>query len=439
MYRLKFAFFLLPLFHTPALGQHTDTLTLHHAFELAAAGNKEIASARTARLIAREGVNEELEQRLPEVDLHAAYSRITNITEFRNGLGNTVVTQTIPDIADLTGRASFPLYEGSKIKYDIANAQRRNEIATLEVQKATNDIDIRVAATFLGIFKLTEVQQLITEHIKEEEDRLKEVKALRAHGTVTENEVLRANLQLADMQLALLTSRRSIAIAQHNLKTLLQLPETDSLVTDTTGLPALNTEAGYETYLQAAMEKEEMRIAVKQETIKETDRKRIQGSRYPSINAFAAYGFNYPNYLFFPPNPYWYTLGRIGIESSLSLTDLYKSKTRLNIAARQIDAQQLHTAILADKIRDAVYDHYMQYKEAEDKLPVAVQAEQLATENYRIVKLKYMNQLALSTEMVDADNALLQARYNKIAVRMDACLKYYELLYAAGIINPTQP
>ena len=440
MYRLKISPFLFSfLFSFTAVGQHIDTLTLHRAFEIAAANNREIATARTGKEIAAATVNEEREQRLPEIGFHASYSRITNITEFRDGIENTFVTETIPDVAELSGYVSMPLYNGGQIKYDIERGQRENEIAALGVSKAGRDVNVRLAATFLGIFKLMFVQQLLHEHIKEEESRLKEVQALRAHGVVTQNEVLRANLQLSDIELSLLTTTRSIAIAQHKLKTLLQLPDTDSLVTDTTNLPPIDTQTEYETYLAAAMRKEEMAITEKHEEIKQIDLKKVKGSFYPRVSIFASYGFNYPDYLFFPPNPYWYTLGIIGVESSFSLTNLYKSRTKLMIANKQLELQKQRTGLLADKIKDEVFEKYMQYKEATDKLPVAVKAEQLATENYRIVKLKYMNQLALSTEMVDADNALLQARYNKISLRIDACLRYYELLHSAGMLSTTQP
>ena len=43
--------------------------------------------------------------------------------------------------------------------------------------------------------------------------------------------------------------------------------------------------------------------------------------------------------------------------------------------------------------------------------------------------------MVLITEMVDADNALLQAKYTKIATRIDAAMKHYELLHTAGLLN----
>ncbi|MOA42200.1 hypothetical protein D3C78_1642300 [compost metagenome] len=58
-----------------------------------------------------------------------------------------------------------------------------------------------------------------------------------------------------------------------------------------------------------------------------------------------------------------------------------------------------------------------------------------ANENYRIVRMKYLNQLALITDMIDADNSLLEAKFTDVSAKVDAQLKYYQLQHAAGILN----
>ena len=94
----------------------------------------------------------------------------------------------------------------------------------------------------------------------------------------------------------------------------------------------------------------------------------------------------------------------------------------------------MQTEIVKDEIQDKLFKDHTQYQEILEKFVVVDKALDLANENYRIVKLKYLNQLVLITEMVDADNALLQAKYNKISTRLDAILKHYELLHTAGIM-----
>ena len=413
--------------------QAQQVLTLSQALNLAAEHNKTVQKSRVQQHIAEEEKKEKEEMRIPEVNFHASYARITDLTEYKSGLSGKMVTATIPEMADVTSSASMPIYAGGQIKYSIRKARQEQEISRLNVQKTANDVQIEVAATFLGVFKLMELQKLILENIKEEEDRLKEVKAFKAHGTVTGNEVLRAELQLSDMQLRLLSNQRNIAIGLHDLQTLLELPEEGKLSLDTNGLLGNQlTLYSYQDYLASGFQKEEMGIAKQQEAIRLTEQRLAKSNYYPKLNLFGSYGYNYPNYMFFPPKDNGYTLGKIGIEANFSLSNLYKNKTKMKLAAQRMEEQKVNTDILSNQIRDEVFKQYTRYQEIMDQLPVTEKAKRQATENYRIIKLKYLNQLALVTDMLDADNALLQAKYNVVSTRIDALMKHYELRYAAG-------
>lgn len=417
----------------PVQAQQQQVLSLPQALIMAAEHNKVVHKSRVQRQIAKEEIREKEDMRLPDVNFHASYARITDLTEYKHGLTDKMVTATIPEQADLTSSARIPIYNGGQIKYSIRKARQEHEISALNVQKTVNDIQIEVVATYLGVFKLMELQKLILENIKEEEDRLKEVRAFKAHGTVTGNEVLRAELQLSDMQLRLLSNKRNIAIGLHDLQTLLELPEEQVLKLDTNSL--INntlTVMPYPDYLQSGFQKEEMRIAGKQEEISETVHRLAKSNYYPKLSLFSSYGYNYPNYMFFPPHDNGYTLGKIGIEANFSLSNLYKNKSKMKLADKRIEEEKTNTEILKNQISDEVFKQYTRYQEIMDQLPVTEKAKRQATENYRIIKLKYLNQLALVTDMLDADNALLQAKYNVVSTRIDALMKHYELRYVAG-------
>lgn len=412
-----------------------NRLSLQQALALSVTANKTIEKARIETDIAEEDVREKQELKLPEIDFHSAYAQITNLTEFRHGLGDKVITHTIPVIADVTTATKMPLYSGGRIKHTILRAEQAQEVAGMNLEKTINDVQIDVIGIFLRIYKMMELQKLILENINEEQDRLKEVKAFKAHGTVTKNEVLRAELQLSDMQLTLMTNKRNIAIGAHDLQTILQLDENEALEIDTTGLLAtpLNV-LSQEAYAQASLKKEEIRMSQQEEAIRQTERKIVKGNYYPTINLFAAYAFNYPNYMFFPPDPYLYTLGRVGIEATFNISSLYKNKTRMHLADKRIQQQQVQTEIVKNAVSDDVFRKYIQLEDIRDKIAVTEKASSQASENYRIVRVKYLNQLALITEMIDADNALLQARFNAVSARIDAVMKLYELNHASGLL-----
>lgn len=417
----------------PVKAQQQQVLSLPQALILAAEHNKMVHKSRVQQEIAEEESREKEEMRLPDVDFHASYARITDLTEYKHGLSGKMVTSTILESADVTSSARMPIYNGGQIKYSIRKARQEQEISVLKVQKTVNDIQIEVVATYLGVFKLMELQKLILENIKEEEDRLKEVRAFKAHGTVTGNEVLRAELQLSDMQLRLLSNKKNIAIGLHDLKTLLEITEEKSLTLDTNSL--INntiTLEPYPYYLQSGFQKEEMGIAKKQEAISQTEQRLAKSNYYPKLSLFGSYGYNYPNYVFFPPNNNGYTMGKVGIEVNFSLSNLYKNRSKMKLAEKRIEEEKTNTEILKNQINDAVFKQYTRYQEIMDQLPVTEKAKRQATENYRIIKLKYLNQLALVTDILDADNALLQAKYNVVSTRIDALMKHYELRYAAG-------
>ena len=430
--------FLIALAFNGLQAQEVHSVSLQEAMKLAKENNKKVLRSQLDITLSEQNIKERKELRLPDVELNGMYSRITNITEFKgNGfLNGKEVTKAIPEIYEVNSTFKMPIYVGNKINNAIKIANDESEIAKIKSEKTENDIELQVVANYLAIYKMMELQKIFEENIKEEKSRLKEVQSMQKHGTVTKNEVIRAELQLSDRELNALTNSKNIKIALHDLKTLIQIPENEEIAIDTTSnLDEMNGLDPYDFYLNKAMQNEEMRIASQELKISKTELQLVKGNYLPSVNFFGNYGFYYPNYKFFPPNPYLYTLGQVGIEARFDLSALYKNKTKVAQANTKIEWQKMQTEIVKDEIQDKLFKDHTQYQEILEKFVVVDKALDLAEENYRIVKLKYLNQLVLITEMVDADNALLQAKYNKISTRLDAILKHYELLHTAGMLS----
>lgn len=423
------------LFALSTSGQTSKVLSLQAAIDLGLAQNKDIAERKVQTHISGEIIKQQQQKKLPEVDFHASYARITDLTSFERGIKKRSTIETIPEWADATLSASMPLYRGGEIKYEVEKAKSLHAIEEYEVEKTENKIRMQVVSSFLGIYKLMELQKLIKDNMVEEEDRLREVKQLRKHGTVTTNEVLRAQLQLSDMELQLLSNQHQIGAELHYLKLLLETPKDEKIAIDTAGLlkQALLLDSR-DTYQSVAMDREVIRLAKRKEDISLTEVSLIKTNYLPKISLFGSYAANFPNYLIFPPLAHTYTYGKIGIEATWSISGLLKNKSKLRQAKLQTEAEKLATENLSNEIADQVYRRYSEYLDILDRIPVTERAQYQAAENYRIVKVKYLHQLALITDMIDADNALLKARFNQVATRIDALMKHYELRYAAGLL-----
>jgi outer membrane protein len=55
-----------------------------------------------------------------------------------------------------------------------------------------------------------------------------------------------------------------------------------------------------------------------------------------------------------------------------------------------------------------------------------------AQTNYKIVNTKYLNQLSLLTDLLDADNLYQESRFNLVKAQTDALAIYYHILYTTG-------
>lgn len=432
-----FTFSIIHLLTFSAKSQEIKSYTLQQALKIACENNKQIKKNKLVAERSKEFITEAKEFRLPDMDFHTSYSRITNLTEFESlGLKKHSFTQTIPEMYDITSSIKLPIYEGNKINNLVKKAQQENELDEIYLKKTIHNIQMQVVIQFLKIYELQEVQKVIKERITEEKERLKEIKTLYKNGVLTKNEILRGELQLADRELALLTNEKELKIAKNDFKVLVQLDEKFDFHIDTSNINELITKkSDYTTLLEKTLRNEEIEFVEKEIELTKTQFKLAKANYYPKINLFGSYSFKYPNYMFFPPSPYLYSLGQIGIELRYNLSELYKNSTKMEIAKQSTSIQEANLKIVTDEMKSQIFNAYTQYEEVIDKILVVKKAVVLAEENYRIVRVKYSNQLVLMTEMIDADNALLQTKFNEIALQINAIYKYYQLLHIAGIIG----
>jgi outer membrane protein TolC len=112
-----------------------------------------------------------------------------------------------------------------------------------------------------------------------------------------------------------------------------------------------------------------------------------------------------------------------------------KNKTKVQqaeIKVKQIESSQ---EILNDNIRLQVNQAYQTYLVSVKKIEVYEKSVLQAAENYRITKNKYDNTLATTTELLEADVALLQAKLSVTNAKADSFLAYNRLLNAAGLLT----
>ncbi|MCL8538250.1 TolC family protein [Chryseobacterium gallinarum] len=410
-------------------------LGLQQAIEIGLKNNKNI---RISHLKQEMSVTKEKDlamERLPDIEFHTSYNQVTNLFQYQDGVFNTPAKyDVINGMYDFTLSASIPVYMGGKIKNTEKKAAIDTEISALKTHRDERQLTMEIITAFLQIHHLKEQQNLINDKMKEDSVNIKQVKVLKANGVVTINEVLRTSLQLSNHKMSWTELDNDIQIAEHKLKTILSLPEkqeihvnTEDLISDKAAIPYIDE------LIETALNKNEsVEISHKNLSLKELDQKITKANYLPKVTAGGEYFLKYPNMMFFPPEPYAYRLGMVGVNLTYPIENLYKNKYKMQEARENIDLARLQVEENEEKIRHSVYEAYKRFEETDQKVKIAEEAIDQAKENYRIVKTKYANKLSLITELIDADNAYLEAESNLISVKINRQLKYYQLQYTIG-------
>jgi len=410
-------------------------LGLQQAVEIGLKNNKSIQISHLKQEMSVTKEKDLKMEKLPDIEFHTSYTQVTNLFQHQNGVFNKATKyDAINGMYDFTLSASIPVYMGGKIKNTEKKAAIDTEISALRTHLDERQLKMEIITAFLQIHHLKEQQSLINDKMKEDSVNIKQVKALKANGVVTVNEVLRTSLQLSNHKMSWTELDNDIQIAEHKLKTILSLPENQEMHVNTEDLISDNAAIPYVDELtETALNKNEsVEITHKNLSLKELDQKIIKANYLPKITAGGEYFLKYPNMMFFPPEPYAYRLGMVGVNLTYPIENLYKNKYKMQEGKENIDLAKLQIEENEEKIRHNVYEAYKKFEETDQKVKIAEEAINQAKENYRIVRTKYANKLSLITELIDADNTYLEAESNLISVKINRQLKYYQLQYTIG-------
>ncbi|MCW1961861.1 TolC family protein [Chryseobacterium viscerum] len=410
-------------------------LGLQQAVEIGLKNNKNIQISHLKQEMSATKEKDLKMEKLPDIEFHTSYTQVTNLYQHQNGVFNKATEyDAINGMYDFTLSASIPVYMGGKIKNTEKKAAIDTEISALKTHLDERQLKMAIITAFLQIHHLKEQQSLINDKMKEDSINIKQVKSLKANGVVTVNEVLRTSLQLSNHKMSWTELDNDIQIAEHKLKTILSLPENQEMHVNTEDLISENAAIPYVDELtEIALNKNEsVEITHKNLSLKELDQKITKANYLPKITAGGEYFLKYPNMMFFPPEPYAYRLGMVGVNLTYPIENLYKNKYRMQEARENIDLAKLQIEENEENVRHNVYEAYKKFEETDQKVKIAEEAINQAKENYRIVRTKYANKLSLITELIDADNTYLEAESNLISVKINRQLKYYQLQYTIG-------
>ncbi|MCW3110312.1 MAG: TolC family protein [Segetibacter sp.] len=428
------------------LAQQGRAITLKEAIDLSIKNSKQLKGSEAKIEEATAALREAVERRLPEAGVTASHIRLnspnidvkvkSNNTSGGTGSGGTQQENGKPSSATYgLLNASLPLYSGLRIRYGIESSKYLEEAARLDADNDREAVVLNTINAFDNLYKSRAAVDLVNESLEGARQRVKDFSNLEKNGILPRNDLLKAQLQQSNTELSLLDAENNWRLANINMNLMLGLPDTTVLSVNETDLQSAAVQLKtVEEYVQlSSQNRKDVAALGYRKKAASTGVKAAKGGMYPSIALTGGYvAADIPN-IFTVTNAV-----NIGVGVQYSLSSLWKNSQVDQAKARekQVAASE---EMLYDNIRLQVNQAYQNYLLAQKKIEVYQTAIAQAEENYKIVRNKFQNQLANTTDLLDADVAQLQAKLNAAFAKADASVAYNTLLQTAGLLlNQTE-
>lgn len=410
-------------------------LTLDEAVQLGLQNSKQLKRSQYKIDEALARLDQAKDLRLPSAKVSFQYLHALMLSRMVSIPGLTKQPVKLPfDFPAYVGTLSVsePIFNGNQFKYARQSADLMVQMSRLDADKDKDDITYLVINSYLNYDKILENQLIVAQNMQDVQSKLEEITKYESQGLATQNDVLRFQLQKSQMQLTEIELENNRKIANYNMDIILGLPDTTEII-----LPPLNYRINeqpvFADLLQVAeANRRELQDLSYQTRLSDISVKKIHDQRLPTVAASAGMYYINPTGQVIPTNNNLLAPITLGIGASWDIGSLYTNKNKEKEATLQRRELNIARDQTLDDIHQDVHRQYMLYQQALEKIKVLQVAVVQAEENERITESKYRNNLVNTTDRIDAQTTLYQARVNLELAKSDATISYYDILKSTG-------
>ena len=415
-----------------AWSQTGRQLTIGQMFELIEQNNRTLRERQAAEQAAEMGVEAARSQRLPDIGASLSASYIGNALltdrDFKNAHG-----LSSPHFGNnFALEAQQVVYAGGAITAGIRQAELGHQQAQLSTQLSRQGRRFVALGQYLELQKLGHREQVIESNIDLTQKLIDDIKAKQEQGVALRNDVTRYELQMQTLRLNLTKLRNSRQVINHRLCNTLGLQTDETLVPTEDVTQKQFARDGEGLWQQAAQGSPVLQMADVNTQLARQQEKLVRSEMLPKVALVANNTFNGPITFELPPLDNNLNIWYVGVGVQYSISSLFKSNKKLRQARLATTQAEQARLVEAENVNNQMQQAYTDYLQSYVELETQQKDVELARQNYQVINDRYLNQLALITDMLDASNMKLDAELSEVDAQINIAYAYYKLLYIAG-------
>lgn len=411
------------------------TITIEELFELCDNSSKSVKISRLGAKMAAEGVKAARSAMLPEVESSLSVSFLgdgcvtdRDFTNFTNAdmphFGNNFAI-----------KASQVIYAGGAISAGIKQAEIDKKIAEKGVELQKQNIRFLMLGNYLELCKLSNRAVIFKKNIEQTELLVSLIKAKHNAGTALRNDITRYELRLEQLQLGLRETENNMRKINYHIVQALGLPD-ETIIAPDSAITNYRLQVLSRDQWQSEAESNSPILHIAQLKISKQQQKEhsVKAERLPQVALVAANHLDGPITIEVPTIDknfnYWY----VGVGLKYNISALWKANKKSRIERIGTICAKESAELAREETGIAINSAFIALENAYEQLHTQEKSVELARENYNVVNNRYLNDLALVTDMIDASNALIETQLQLVNARINVIYSTYNLQRVAGTL-----
>ena len=407
--------------------------TLPRALEYARVHNPDARLARHRIAAAEAGLEEANAAFWPRLQFQSSYTRTDNpMMVFGSILNQRAYPyppstplnfNDVPDVDDLNTRGivTMPLYAGGRNKAGRESAKANAQAAKQDHDAVQNALAFEIARSFYTVVKTRQFIRAAEAAVNSYQTNVAIAGKRLAGGALLKTDLLDLQVRLAQAREDLVRAQNAAALSLRALRTLLAIEEPEFEISEIAPPTTAPDSADFSRRPELAAARQRERAA-------EEQARAAKAGYLPRLNAFGSLDYDYG----------WKFENGGGSYSAGALLqwDIWDGKlTRAKVLEAQANLEAAREE--ERKVRLAlgleVEQARLELNAANQRLAVTEQAVSQAGESATLTRARFEQGAALSTQLMDAETALVAARVHRAEAEADQRIALGALRKAVGL------
>jgi len=411
-------------------------LTLADAISQGLAASHRLAEASAREDATRAAADGRVAAMRPLVSLLAGYTRTNHVDEFGiAGPGGAlrVIYPDVPDNYRTRLDLQWPIYTSGRLQATARAAKAELTAAGKDVEAARADLRLEITRAYWALLTAREAVRVVDEALKQITEHLRDVRNRFQVGLVPPSDVLSVEAQRSGEEVLLIDARNLQELAAADLRRLIGAdPDTPLELDAALGEvpPAPPPAVGLVAEARSARPE---RQALTSRIAGAAERQTAARAASRPVIALAG-GLDYarPNPRIFPRSPEWNESWDAGVNFSWPLWDGGRVRADVAEAAANHRAVEQRLQEFDSVLEVEVRQRRLDLESARAAIAAGGDAVRSATEARRVVAERYRAGVATNTEVLDAQQQLLQVELQRTRALANAQLAAARLQRALG-------